>query len=92
MPTGCAGREEPGHENRIFDRGLDDRPALLLILQAAGHALAVHDVRRAAAVPHLAAGAVWKDTPRALAEDVEVVFAPLPGLPRSSRWRSGRTG
>ena len=48
-------------------------------LQAAGHALAVHDVRRAAATPHLAAGAVWKDTPRALAEDVDVVFTSLPG-------------
>ena len=27
-------------------------------LQAAGHALSVHDVRKAAAAPHLAAGAV----------------------------------
>ena len=50
-------------------------------LQAAGHALAVHDVRRAAAAPHLAAGAIWKDTPRALAEDVDVVFTSLPGPP-----------
>src|SRR5229473_7635722 len=48
-------------------------------LQAAGHALAVHDVRRAAAAPHLAAGAVWKDSPRALAADVDVVFTSLPG-------------
>ena len=33
-------------------------------LQAAGHALCVHDVRREAAAPHVAAGALWKDTPR----------------------------
>jgi len=48
-------------------------------LQAAGHDLAVNDVRREAAAPHLAKGAVWKDTPRALAEGVEVVFTSLPG-------------
>src|SRR5712664_1315044 len=37
-------------------------------LQAAGHTLVVHDVRKPAAAPHVAAGAVWKDTPRAVAE------------------------
>ncbi len=50
-------------------------------LQAAGHALAVHDVRRQAAAPHLAAGAVWKDTPREVAQSAEVVFTSLPGPP-----------
>jgi 3-hydroxyisobutyrate dehydrogenase len=39
----------------------------------------VNDVRREAAAPHLKAGAVWKDTPRAVAEGVEVVFTSLPG-------------
>jgi 3-hydroxyisobutyrate dehydrogenase len=48
-------------------------------LQAAGHALAVHDIRREAASPHLAAGAAWKDTPRQVAEAAEVVFTSLPG-------------
>ncbi len=48
-------------------------------LQAAGHELAVNDVRGAAAAPHLAAGAAWKATPRELAEAVEVVFTSLPG-------------
>src|SRR5581483_3983995 len=48
-------------------------------LQAAGHALVVHDVRRAAAAPHLAAGATWKDTPKAVAEAVDVVCTSLPG-------------
>jgi 3-hydroxyisobutyrate dehydrogenase len=50
-------------------------------LQAADHALRVHDIRRDAAARHLAAGAVWKDTPRAVAEDADVVFLSLPGPP-----------
>jgi 3-hydroxyisobutyrate dehydrogenase-like beta-hydroxyacid dehydrogenase len=50
-------------------------------LQKAGHRLVVHDRRPAAAAPHLAAGAVWADTPRAVAEAAEVVFTSLPGPP-----------
>ena len=61
-------------------------------LQAAGHALAVHDVRRAAAAPHLGAGAVWKDTPRALAEDVDVVLTSLPGPPEVEQVALGAEG
>lgn len=48
-------------------------------LQAAGVALSVHDIRKSAAAKHLAAGAAWKDSPRALAEDADVVFTSLPG-------------
>jgi len=48
-------------------------------LQAAGHDLCVNDIRREAAAPHLAKGAVWKDNPRQVAEAVEVVFTSLPG-------------
>ena len=48
-------------------------------LQAAGHALCVHDVRREAAAPHVAAGALWRDNPRQVAEAVEVMFTSLPG-------------
>ena len=44
-----------------------------------GHELVVHDIRRDAAAPHLAAGATWADTPRKLAEGVEVVMTSLPG-------------
>jgi len=44
-----------------------------------GHQLVVHDIKREAAAPHLAAGAVWADTPRKLAEAVEVVMTSLPG-------------
>ncbi len=50
-------------------------------LQASGFELVVHDARRAAAERHVAAGAVWADTPRAVAEQVEVVFTSLPGPP-----------
>jgi 3-hydroxyisobutyrate dehydrogenase len=47
-------------------------------LQKAGHDLVVHDLRRAAAEPYLAKGAVWADSPKAVAEQVEVVFTSLP--------------
>ncbi|HWN92668.1 MAG TPA: NAD(P)-dependent oxidoreductase, partial [Verrucomicrobiae bacterium] len=48
-------------------------------LQAAKHELWVHDVRREVAKPHVDAGAQWRDTPREVAEAVEVVFTSLPG-------------
>jgi 3-hydroxyisobutyrate dehydrogenase len=48
-------------------------------LQKAGYRLVVHDTRRDTATPHLAAGAVWGDTPRQVAEATEVVFTSLPG-------------
>ncbi|MGH7310927.1 MAG: NAD(P)-dependent oxidoreductase [Candidatus Rokuibacteriota bacterium] len=44
-----------------------------------GYNLVVHDIRKEAAAPHLAAGAVWVDTPRKVAEAAEVVFTSLPG-------------
>src|SRR5258706_5633712 len=61
-------------------------------LQAAGHALFVHDVRKSAATPHLAAGAVWKDTPRAVAEAADVVFTSLPGPPEVEQVAAGPDG
>ena len=61
-------------------------------LQKAGHALSVHDVRRAAAEPHLAAGAQWKATPRQVAEASEVVFTSLPGPPEVEAVALGRDG
>jgi 3-hydroxyisobutyrate dehydrogenase len=48
-------------------------------LQKAGYQLMVHDARRDAAAPHLAAGAVWADSPRQIAQSCEVVFTSLPG-------------
>jgi 3-hydroxyisobutyrate dehydrogenase-like beta-hydroxyacid dehydrogenase len=50
-------------------------------LQEAGHELNVSDLRKEAAAAHLAKGAVWKETPREVAEGVEVVFTSLPGPP-----------
>ena len=48
-------------------------------LQKAGHALAVHDISRQAASQHVAAGAQWVESPKALAEKTDVVFMSLPG-------------
>jgi 3-hydroxyisobutyrate dehydrogenase len=41
--------------------------------------MVVHDINRAAATPHLEAGATWADSPREVAERSEVVFTSLPG-------------
>ena len=48
-------------------------------LQQAGYRLVVHDLRRAAAEPHVGRGASWADTARAVAEASEVIFTSLPG-------------
>jgi 3-hydroxyisobutyrate dehydrogenase-like beta-hydroxyacid dehydrogenase len=61
-------------------------------LRRAGHALVVHDIRRAAAEPLLADGATWADTPRAVAEGVEIVFASLPGPPEVLAVAHGERG
>lgn len=50
-------------------------------LQAAGHELVVHDARKAAAEPHIGRGAVWAESPKAVAAAAPVVFASLPGPP-----------
>jgi len=47
-------------------------------LQKAGHQLIVHDLSRQAASRHLANGATWADSPRAVAEAVDIVFTSLP--------------
>jgi len=48
-------------------------------LLKAGHQLLVHDIRRAAAEPLLAAGAEWCDAPATLAAQCEAVATCLPG-------------
>jgi 3-hydroxyisobutyrate dehydrogenase len=50
-------------------------------LQQAGYALVVHDLRKQAAAPHLAAGATWSDTPRMVAQQADVIFTSLPEPP-----------
>jgi 3-hydroxyisobutyrate dehydrogenase-like beta-hydroxyacid dehydrogenase len=47
-------------------------------LQKAGHDLVVHDLTRQAASQHLANGATWADSPRAMAEVCDIVFTSLP--------------
>jgi 3-hydroxyisobutyrate dehydrogenase-like beta-hydroxyacid dehydrogenase len=61
-------------------------------LQKAGYELVVHDIRRAAAEKYIAAGAVWADTPKALAEQCEVIFTSLPGPPEVEEVALGPNG
>lgn len=53
--------------------------SMALNARKGGHDLIVHDLKREAAAPHLAAGAKWADSPEALARDSEVVLTSLPG-------------
>ena len=52
---------------------------MALHVREAGHELAVNDVRREAAEPHLRAGATWAASARDVARDADVVFTSLPG-------------
>ncbi len=47
-------------------------------LRKAGHDLVVHDLTRQAASKHLADGATWADSPRAVAASCDIVFTSLP--------------
>jgi 3-hydroxyisobutyrate dehydrogenase len=47
-------------------------------LQQGGSNIVVNDLRREAAAPHVAAGAVWADTPREVAQQCEAIFTSLP--------------
>jgi len=53
-------------------------PMALNVLKR-GHSMVVTDIRHELAKPHLAQGARWADTPRAVAQASEVVFTSLPG-------------
>lgn len=53
--------------------------SMALNVQKAGYNLVVHDLRRESATEHLENGAIWADTPRAVAEQTEIVFTSLPG-------------
>jgi 3-hydroxyisobutyrate dehydrogenase-like beta-hydroxyacid dehydrogenase len=52
---------------------------MALNLIKAGHALIVHDVRKAAATPHLERGARWAENPQAVARESEMILTSLPG-------------
>lgn len=53
--------------------------SMALNAQKGGHDLVVHDLRRDAAKPHLAAGAAWAEGVRAVGEVSDVVLTSLPG-------------
>jgi len=61
-------------------------------LQKAGYKLVVHDLRRQNAGVHLAAGAQWADSPKAVGEACEVVFTSLPGPPEFEAVAIGKDG
>jgi 3-hydroxyisobutyrate dehydrogenase-like beta-hydroxyacid dehydrogenase len=61
-------------------------------LQKAGHKLTVFDISRTAAERHLAAGAAWAASPRAVAEASEIVFTSLPGPPEVEQVALGADG
>ena len=48
-------------------------------IQKDGHTLLVHDISRDAAAPHIGNGAIWADSPAALAAECDVIFSSLPG-------------
>jgi 3-hydroxyisobutyrate dehydrogenase-like beta-hydroxyacid dehydrogenase len=54
-----------------LQKGLNDR----------GDTLVVHDIRREAAQRHIRDGAIWADTPQAVAKQSDVIFTSLPGPP-----------
>ena len=61
-------------------------------VQKGGHELIVHDLRAEAAKPHGAAGAVWANTPRQVAEASDVVLTSLPGPPEVEAVALGEHG
>ncbi|MGD9805978.1 MAG: NAD(P)-dependent oxidoreductase [Hyphomicrobiaceae bacterium] len=48
-------------------------------LEKSNHGFVVHDVRKQAAESFLSQGAEWADSPKALAEQCDVIFLSLPG-------------
>ncbi|MFH1381388.1 MAG: NAD(P)-dependent oxidoreductase [Chloroflexota bacterium] len=61
-------------------------------LLKAGYHLTVNDVRREAAKPFLDAGAVWADTPEAVAKASDVIFTSLPGPVEVEAVALGKSG
>jgi 3-hydroxyisobutyrate dehydrogenase len=61
-------------------------------IQKDGYTVLVHDVRRDAAAPHIKNGAVWADSPAALAAESDIIFSSLPGPPEFEAVSYGDTG
>ncbi|HSC96502.1 MAG TPA: NAD(P)-dependent oxidoreductase [Burkholderiales bacterium] len=53
--------------------------SMALNVRAKGYDMVVHDVREAAAGPHLKAGCKWANSAREVAEASDVIFTSLPG-------------
>src|SRR5262245_4408149 len=62
------------------------------MMKKGGFEAVVHDIRREAAAPHLAAGATWADTPRKVAEASDVVLTSLPAPPDVELVALGKEG
>ena len=60
---------------------------MALNVRKGGHDVVVHDLREAAAGPHLAAGCSWASSAREVAEKSDVVFTSLPNPRRRARYR-----
>jgi 3-hydroxyisobutyrate dehydrogenase len=65
---------------------------LAMSLVKAGFDVTVHDLNRAAAAKHLAAGAKWAESPAALARQVDSVFTCLPSPKATDAVLSGPNG
>jgi 3-hydroxyisobutyrate dehydrogenase-like beta-hydroxyacid dehydrogenase len=53
--------------------------SMALNARKGGYDLVVHDLRRDAAAPHLAAGCTWADSHAALGKEADIVLTSLPG-------------
>ena len=61
-------------------------------IAGAGFDLTVHDLRKEAAAPLVQAGAAWAQSPRAVAEQCDIVCTCLPGPPEMEAVVLGRDG
>lgn len=65
---------------------------MALNLIKAGYALTVTEIDRSRAQPQIDAGAIWADTPRAVAEAVDIVLTSVPGPPQVKAVAEGDNG
>lgn len=65
---------------------------MALNLRKAGHELVVHDLRKSAAQPLLAAGAAWAETVADVGRAADVVFTSLPGPKEMQEVGTGEGG
>jgi 3-hydroxyisobutyrate dehydrogenase-like beta-hydroxyacid dehydrogenase len=61
-------------------------------IQKDGHSVIVYDINRTAAAPHIKNGAIWADSPAAVAAEADVIFTSLPGPPEFEAVSYGENG